>query len=52
MLLFAIDKHNFVESLLFVNFVLIDNLGILAPISFYVKDKDLRNHVRRDILHL
>ncbi len=45
-----LESGNFIESYSSRTFAMVGVIGILAPISFYVADKDLRNHVGSTIV--
>ena len=52
MFLFMINMNHYVEAFLFVHFIAMGLFGVVFPLSFYFKDRDLRMYVKRELLQM
>ncbi len=54
LMVFYVNKpgQHFLENYLRTNFIMVLILGILCPISFYIRDPNLRKYVTRDWLKI
>ncbi len=52
LLMFGIDPNHFLETYLFAQYVIVGCTGFMLPVTFYLKNKNLRSWIKRDLLQI